>query len=146
MLTFKQYIEEAFDKPYPFKMEYDSGWDRFIATARLDDGSKFVMTIQEMGGVWDVEFTRGGKMVVTGEGDQMRVFATAIAVLKDFIKKESPNEIAFGAEKAQGNKKDISSREKLYSRMIKKFASKMGYDSSERSLRQSTVYTLKKKG
>lgn len=146
MLTFKQYIEEAFDKPYPYKMKYDPNWDRFTATAKLDDGSKFVMTIDEIGGAWDVEFTRGGKMNVTGKGDQMRVFATAIAILREFIKKESPDEVVFGADKDEGNRKDKTSREKLYSRMMKKFASEMGYKASEKSERQSTVYTLKKKG
>ena len=145
MKKFKQYIEEAFDKPYPYKMKHDSGWDRYTATAKLNDGSKFVMTISEIGGAWDVEFTRGGKMDLTGEGDQMRVFATVIAIMREFIKKESPDEIAFGAEKEQGNKKDLTSREKLYSRMIKKFAGEMGYRSSEKSLRNSTVYTLTKK-
>ena len=122
MKKFKQYIAEAFDKPYPYN--YKPG----IATAKLDDGSKLEITMQRYGEMWIISFRRNGKANVTGQGDQMRVFATVIDVIKKFIKKESPKKIFFSAEK---NKDDKDSREKLYSRLVKKFANEMGYNSKE---------------
>ena len=122
MKKFRQYIEEAFDKPYPYT--YKPG----IATAKLDDGSKLEITMNRFGKMWIISFRRDEKTNVTGQGDQMRVFATVIDVIKKFIEKESPEKIFFSAEK---NEDDKDSRQKLYSKLIKRFANKMGYNSKE---------------
>ena len=134
-------LDEAFDKPYKFrKQELYKGYIvyRFIA----DDKSEIDVLFKENEisddeSSWAVTFERGGSMEVTGEGDAMRILATVIEVLKDFAKKEKPQELVFSAEKPAWQislpkdhpkkSKEMGSREKLYKRMVKRYAGKMGY-------------------
>ena len=134
-------LDEAFDKPYKFrKQELYKGYFvyRFIA----DDKSEIDVLFKENEisddeSSWAVTFERGGSMEVTGEGDAMRILATVIEVLKDFAKKEKPHELVFSAEKPAWQislpkdhpkkSKEMGSREKLYKRMVKRYAGKMGY-------------------
>lgn len=140
-----QYITEAFDKPYPFKLRKFDDME-YEADARLPNGQD--LEIQFSGTefdhvTWDVIFTVGGSLLKTGGGDAMRIFATVIAAMEAFIKKEKPQEISFSAEK-EG--KGESSREKLYASLIKRFAGKMGYKvDTTREYTDSTVYHLKKR-
>lgn len=64
--------------------------------------------------VWGIEFTRGNSMEVTGQGDELRILSTIIAILKEFIEKEKPTAIYFAADREE------ASRMKLYDRMAKK--------------------------
>ena len=134
-------LTEAFDKPYKFrKQELYKGYIvyRFIA----DDKSEIDVLFKENEisddeSTWTVTFERGGRTTATGEGDAMRIFATVIDVLKDFTKKEKPQELVFSAEKPawqlelpKGHPKkseELGSREKLYKRMVKRYAGSMGY-------------------
>ena len=151
MKTFKQYIEEAFDKPYPYKLKYVASRDEYNSIVTLKDKTKLIVKIvkqiEPRKEYWEVDFMRGGSMGLSGEGDQMRVFATVISMIKEFVKREKPEEIRFGAEKTPDeDRKDVTgSREKLYSRMTKKFANEMGYDSKERKESYMTKYILTKR-
>jgi hypothetical protein len=71
-------------------------------------------------------------MAVTGEGDQFKIFGTVIAIAKDFIKLKRPGVLKFSAEK-QDTKTKSASRTKLYSAMVRRFASQYGYDFREQS-------------
>ena len=136
-----QHLDEAFDKPYRFtkKKLYDG---YVIYEFKTDDDSNVDVVFMENEisddeSSWVVDFSRKGSMAVTGEGDAMRIFATVIEVLKDFAKKEKPQELVFSAEKPAWQislpkdhpkkSKEMGSREKLYKRMVKRYAGKMGY-------------------
>lgn len=150
MKTFNQHITEAFDKPYKYTLR-KKGSDEYTSKVKLPDGS--TLEIQMSGIEWDddltswnVSFTRGDSMDVTGAGDQMRIFATVIDALKQLIKKESPEEIRFSAAKTKGaTGKQQGSREKLYGRLVKRFAGQMGYKATEVNDGFDTTFYLEKK-
>lgn len=160
MINFFEFMQlnEAFDKPYrytggsggaksntvkykfynPQKDEIEVVFEKLEWS---EDGEDYT---------WIVSFNRDGSDGVTGEGDAMRIFATVIAILKDFTKKYKPPTLGFSAfksyddlAKAKGDKK--GSREKLYLRMIKKFAPKLGYTFSSRTDNRMTDFELVRK-
>ena len=151
-----QILDEAFDRPYKFRKQklYDGYFVyRFIA----DDKSEIDVLFKENEisddeSYWAVNFERGGRQDTTGEGDAMRIFATVIEVLKDFTKKEKPQELVFSAEKPAWRmnlphdhpkrSKDLGSREKLYKKLVQRYAGRMGYKYSTQSDYSATDFRL----
>ncbi len=82
----------------------------------------------------------------TGGGSQMEIFGAVINHIKDWIG-EHPTirTVWFTAEKEVGA--DSSSRSKLYSRLVKRFASQVGFDvrSTNELGDDSVTYYLKRK-
>ena len=152
MQTFRHHLDvvsEAFDRPYRFAGSHPNRL-KYEYYFKTDDGSTIHLEAKgnewaEDDITWNIRFSRNGKMDATGEGDAQRIFATVIAIIKDFVKKENPREFKFSAMKPEGKRKDAGSRGKLYSRMVKRFASKMGYKSFEISGQYDTEYRLEKK-
>ena len=148
-------LTEAFDKPYKFrKQELYKGYIvyRFIA----DDKSEIDVLFKENEisddeSTWTMTFERGGKTTATGEGDAMRIFGTVIAVIQEFVKKEKPMELGFAAHKPdwmmpdQPKRSELTSRERLYKTLVKRYAPRMGYKYSTRTDDMSTDFTLVKK-
>ena len=152
-------LTEAFDKPYRFrKHELYKGMIvyRFIT----DDKSEVDVIFQEHElsdeeSVWSTSFDRGGRQDMTGEGDSMRIFSTVIAIVKDFVKKHKPDELGFSAEKPawrmtlpDGHPQrspEMGSREKLYKRLIQRYAGKMGYTYKAKTGLSATDFRLVKK-
>ena len=150
MSTHVNMLSEAFDKPYRFrKKELFKGYIVYKFTP--DDGSDVDVffkenEISDEESVWFVTFERNLEMGVTGEGDAMRIFATVIDVLKDFTKKEKPQEIAFSADKpawaVDAGKGQKGSREKLYKKMVQRYAGRMGYKYTSASSSTATEFRL----
>ena len=152
-------LEAAFDKPYRFrKHELYKGYFvyRFIADDKSEIDVFFKENeISEDESSWTVNFERGGKTPATGEGDAMRIFSTVIEVLKDFTKKEKPQELVFSAEKPAWRanlhhkdpkrSKDMGSREKLYKKLVQRYAGRMGYKYTTQSDYTATDFRLVKK-
>ena len=145
-------LTEAFDKPYKFRKQVlYKGYIvyRFIA----DDKSEIDVLFKENEisddeSTWDVTFERGGSTEVTGEGDAMRVFATVIAIIKDFVKKRNPKLMGFSAFKdvfGPSTAPGKGSREKLYDRMLQRYAGKMGYKYYKVSGVDKTEFELRRK-
>ena len=66
---------------------------------------------------------------VTGKGDAMRIFATVLDVVQEYVKKNKPDIIRVFAMK-QGNMdvdRGIGSRIKLYDKLVKRYAGRLGY-------------------
>lgn len=156
MISFNEYINESFDKPYRYSggsggAKSNSVRYKFYTTEK--DEIEVVFEKLEWSDdeySWIVAFNRDGSDGVTGDGDAMRIFATVIAILKEFTKKYNPPVVGFSAFKSvddlsnnKGSKK--GSREKLYLRMIKKFAPKLGYNFSSRTDNKMTDFELVKK-
>ncbi len=152
-------LDEAFDKPYRYtKKELYRGYIvyRFFTDDKSDVDVLFQENeISDDESVWHVLFERKGELGVTGEGDAMRIFATVIDVLKDFTKKEKPQEINFSAEKPDWMQdlpydhpkktSAMSSREKLYKRMVKKYSGQMGYKYNTQTDKSATDFRLVQK-
>lgn len=141
-------LTEAFDKPYKVRLKKIDPLE-YNAKVRLDDGSmlEIMITGNEFDYIsWNVVFERNGTLEVTGEGDAMRIFATVLEAVGQFIKKVKPEELRFSAAKTGVTDADTKgSREKLYARLVKRFASKWGYQSNEMSTSQDTTFYLTKK-
>ena len=64
----------------------------------------------------------------TNEGDEFRIFATVLAIIKDFNEKVHPSRISFEADKIDYLKGEVTtSRSRLYERMCRTLASKLGF-------------------
>ena len=119
-------LNEVLDKPLPWKWKKQGAADEYWATFWTDmknptpaTGFSVEMNLGEVG-EWAVSFGDGrGRMGITKGGNEFKIFATVVDIIKEFIRLEKPNEIQFDAK--EGN------RAKLYMKMIKKFAPKLGY-------------------
>lgn len=153
MKTFSQYIEESFDKPYKYTLS-TTPFMEYYGSFKLDDGSlvEVMFEANEHADdyehtMWNIEFKRNGRQSETGEGDAMRIFATVIKMIEDFIKKENPKYILFSALKPadREDRKEKQSREKLYSRLVKRFSGKLGYTARENTFSGGTEWHLTRK-
>lgn len=146
MKSFNQFISEAFDKPYRYDFEKEPDGS-YYGYFRVADGSLITVMCEyyKPSKEWNIEFTRNGSQDLTGEGDAMRIFATVIKIIERFLKEEKPDRVRFSALKDGEDDSEKQSREKLYSRMVKRFAGKMGYNAKERSLRIGTEWELTRK-
>ena len=152
-------LDEAFDKPYSFRKDkLYKGY--FVYRFTTDDKSEIDVLFKENEisddeSYWVVSFERDGRQDATGGGDAMRIFATVIEVLKDFTKKEKPQELAFSAEKPAerislphdhpNRSKEMGSREKLYKKLLQRYAGRMGYKYDSRSDYSATDFRLVRK-
>ena len=152
-------LTEAFDKPYKFtKQKLYKGFVvyRFFTADRSEVDVLFKENeISDEESYWVVNFERDGRQDQTGEGDAMRIFATVIDILKDFTKKDKPQEIGFSAEKPAERltlphdhpkrSKEMGSREKLYKKLVQRYAGRMGYKYSAQSDYNATDFKLVRK-
>ena len=152
-------LNEAFDKPYRYtskghtkkegNVTYNFKTD--VEDPRFDDPSDidvYFESDKEEEPNYTISFDRDGSTSVTGEGDAMRVFATVIAIIKDFVKKRDPKLMGFSAFKdvfASSTAPGKGSREKLYDRMLKKYAGSMGYKYYKVSGVDKTEFELRRK-
>lgn len=143
-----QQLEEAFNNPYKFKLQ-KSGKD-YYSISELDDGSNLNIRADfeyDDPLTYQFLFSRGGSYSKSGEGDAMRIFATVMSAFEKFVKKESPDQILFHAAKDEfDGETNPQSREKLYSRLILRFAKKMGYTSDDFFDTTGTSFYLVKEG
>ena len=148
MKSFKQHITEAFDNPYRWQKKKDDDI-RADYQAVTDAGDKLKVTFaKSVTGIDNLTFAIGGEVGVTGEGDAFRIMATVLDIIKDYITNNEPKGIKFAANKEEYFGKDsekLQSREKLYNKMIERFASKAGYKVKSNKDKYSTYYKLIKK-
>ena len=166
------HFTEAFDSPYKISLDRkgNSKMASYTGEAVLGDGTKLKIRMLGTPEVnepeeldWEIIFTRTkssdtsmSSLDATGQGDEVRVFATVIDAIKQFIKAENPKYVMFSAEKTDLKKmkaikakdpeaaKKMQSREKLYSRLIKRYFSKQ-YKVKENTNRIATTYTMERK-
>ena len=78
------------------------------------------------GGIWEVHFAlQDGdedKFGITGTGDAFRVFATVFEFVKQLAEQAEPEYVAIIAKTGEGQ------RAKLYETLVKRKASKLGYE------------------
>lgn len=88
---------------------------------------------------WAIEFDKDGSLEKSNQGDQYRIFATVIEIIKSFVAEYEPKSFSFMADKDADNS---SSREKLYDAMVARFARSSGYKQTIRRDPQGSEYTL----
>lgn len=141
-----EFIIEAFDNPYAYNWSRGDHGD-YDAFVKLPDGSPLYISFNhENDNIWHVAFDRGHSQDITGEGDAQRIFATVLHSIKSFIGKQHPEKLYFSASKDVEPGQNSESRANLYSRMVKRYASSMGYDAVVDDFgRNSVTYILNKK-
>ena len=147
MKPFKQYVTELFDKPVRWKLDTENPY-RLTYEAKIDGTTLSVDFLNKGNEDWEMVFDVNGKSNVTGGGNEIAVFSTVLDIMKDFDKRTDAQIIRFDAAKGA---EDGSSREKLYDRFVRKFASSHGYNLvDKRDIRtgNNTLahYVLKKGG
>jgi hypothetical protein len=149
MLSFKQ-LDESLNKSYPAVLK-KTGKTEYRSTVKLDDGGELKMDIEGDEHIddydeldWSINFERNGSQSVTGEGDAMRIMATVMNLIAQFIKKENPKYVNLSAAKAQTGKKGMQGRERLYARLIKKTVGNK-YEVDTDTSSSGTVWYIKRK-
>lgn len=128
-------LYEAFDKPYKVRLKGHNFKDttQWIGEFNSSNGDEYRINIEKdniWNKPWSVLFWNKDAGLdkatgLVGKGDQYRIFATVMYVLKKFIKKEQPNIFTFEALE--------KNRASLYEKMIEKYAGVLGYKLSSKS-------------
>lgn len=146
MISFREYISEAFDKPYPYTRLKKNPFGDLTADIKEVNVRVWFTPYNDEKTKWTLEFERKGRIDVTGEGDAFRIFATVLKITKDFIKKYDPEEITFSSVKVDEYGNTVNSgRDKLYKRLVKRFASSAGFKYDIQNLGDEIYFTLEKK-
>jgi hypothetical protein len=127
-------VNEAFDNPYPFKLTGPDESQSFVATAQTPNGPLIMEFSSTDFDDFGIDFAVGKSMGKTDSGDEFRVFATVVAMMKKWISTvgiEHVEGFDFGANK---DEHASDGRAKLYTRFAKQLASKLGW-----KLEQSTT-------
>jgi hypothetical protein len=114
---------EAFDTEAEWVLDMDARNTQVFAT-KVDDAYIELTYKRIFPADVYIEFTRGGRLGVTGEGNQNKIFGAVINHIKKWVDKNNPFKIIFSALKLYGD----TSRSNLYRRMIQRFASQNGYN------------------
>jgi GNAT superfamily N-acetyltransferase len=127
-------FNESLDNPYPFELIGPNDSQEFSALAQTPNGvlrMDFEATDYDNFGI---DFSVGKSMGKTDAGDEFKVFATVVAMMKKWIKTvgiEHVESFDFGANKGEHAS---DGRAKLYTRFANRLASQLGW-----KLEQSTT-------
>ena len=127
-------INEALNNPYPFNLKGPGASHNFTATAKTPNGELRMDFQDDNYDQFTIDFSIGNEMGKTEAGDEFRVFATVVAMMKKWISTigiEHVESFDFGANK---DEHASDGRAKLYTRFAKKLASQLGW-----KLEQSTT-------
>ena len=135
-------IVELYETSYPYewtKRRSDQWEARFTA---IDD-SVITTEIHDFEDYWEILFLRNGSAAETKQGDTLKIFATIIKQVQEFVNQINPQCIVFTAGKTEdADGKDTRlSRIQLYRRIVRRFAS--DYSVREQELpRDKVKFTL----
>ena len=108
-------LDEILSSVYPYEsIPVDDGYE---ITFKDSKGDFVVVTFELWAGPesFEVSFTRDGKYNMTKGGDELRIFATVLKIMTDFLREHKPKFISFAASKEE------ESRVTFYKRLIRKF-------------------------
>lgn len=126
-------VVESLNGPADWRWENNVG--AYNAVASISGQNDLMVTIEDVApDEWVVSFTRerdDGRhsSLATGQGAEFKVFATVADIVMSWWNEvtyegQMPESISFTASKQAG---DSAGRSKLYARLAKKFAEKIGY-------------------
>jgi hypothetical protein len=138
-------IFEVFDSPYSAKLPRANSAGDYVIFVTLPDGSRLdILFERDEASSYIVQFSKNRSYDLTNEGDAYKIFSTVLKVIIEFIEKVIPYKITFGADKETGDPdtKTPTGRVKLYDRMVKKYADKLGYKLNRDEDSSSVIYYL----
>ena len=139
----KTQINELFDRPSNWRIIFHTNYDIHYKSNVKNRELIVKFWTDRNQGDWSVVFTVDEVTDVTNGGDEIIIFSTVLNIIENFIHDNDPETLEFSA-----GKNDIGgdSRVRLYNRLIKRFASSVGYklqDSNEDE--NEVLYTLIKR-
>lgn len=139
-------INEVFDSAYAWEWTRNND-NLWVAEFRTKSGDELFVDFSKISNNgWDGGFARNDLTKVTGEGDQFKIFATAVEVFKEFIEAHPDiNFLVFTAYKTTnelGKARNKTTRENLYKRMVKTLASQHNLDYEIKDGEQKTTFKL----
>ena len=143
-----QSISESLDQPYPYSWVLQSE-DEWAARARTESGAILDIRFEygSWDAQWDIDFLLDGEYEATAEGDQFRIFATVVKVIKEWWKLTSAEgfpvkTIKFSADKLNKQTGKTGSRERLYNRFAQQFANSIGFTVQSKDKINATEFEL----
>jgi hypothetical protein len=137
---------EAFDTEAEWVLGYEDGPIKVFATKVDDAYIELTYKLMNNGDLY-IEFSRGGRMKVTGEGTQMKIFGAVINHIKSYTAKTNPERLVFSAFKPNTGAFGTpdTTRSALYQRMLQRFANQNGYDFSKEDTGSEDTFLLTRK-
>jgi hypothetical protein len=121
-MRFKEFLTELFNRPYPIKVFNDQ------VVSKDSQGQPIYVDFDRTPS-WEtvrVSFDRGDKSnnryELTGTGEEMRVFATVVAAIREWVAKYEPGMLYFGTENDEP-----TTRQRLYQRMVNELVPNTNY-------------------
>lgn len=130
-------VNEAFDRPSPFKIE-KTDRHTFTASSKIGPDSIGFLVTKIVEDIWEVSFYANGTTDFTNSGNPMKVFSTVISMLKKFVDIYDPKTIIFTGDRSKG-------RARLYDKMTKRFSTQYGFSVTKSEVGSSVEFTLRKK-
>lgn len=127
-------VTEAFDNPYPFKLSGPSDSQGFSATAQTPNGALRMDIETTDYDNFGIDFAVGKSMGKTQAGDEFRVFATVVAMVKKWISVVGIEHVESFDFAANKDEHTSDGRARLYARFAKQLAGQLGW-----RLEQSTT-------
>ena len=139
-------LSEVFDSPEKIKWGKKGNSDMGNFTIEDNEYEIWMNPLRD-GKTWSIEFVqvandsfaRHGKTGITGAGNEVKLFSTVIAGIKQWVKKNKPEVIEFTASEP--------SRKKLYNSLIKRLSKEIGYKIPDNELdnqRKNGDYRMEK--
>jgi DNA-binding CsgD family transcriptional regulator/GNAT superfamily N-acetyltransferase len=120
-------VQEALDTPYPYQWQKQDE-DHYVAKADTPAGLMLIMFEWMQGDEsWNIDFAVNGRMGKSGAGDEFSIFATVIAVIRDWVSKVDLSTVKLISFSADKSGDAGTSRTKLYTRFAKQMASQLGW-------------------
>ncbi len=141
-----QAYNEAFDTDVEWVADLNSRNVQVFAT-KIDDAYIELTYKRVFPADVYISFTRGGRMSVTGEGSQNKIFGAVINHVKQWVAKNNPPRIIFSAFKPNTGPfgTQDTTRSSLYSKMVQRFAGQNGYDYDIENTGSEDTFILTKK-
>ena len=135
-------FNESLNNPYNYKWvrKMDASW---AAQADTENGPLLVQFAMPKPRRWSISFVLSGNYDKTGTGDQFRILATTIAVIRDWFSQQDLkkiNSVDFTANKDN----DGSGRTKLYARFAKQMANELGWELDVKTKKKEDTFVIQK--
>ena len=111
-----EFLAELFDAVYPYERSMNGGY--------FYDNKDVRVTVQMdemLADTLAVAFNRNFRFDASGAGDQYRILATVVKIIKEWLAQAKPAALTFSS------KSDDASRMKLYTKMVNKISPSVGY-------------------
>lgn len=118
MKTYSNFLTELFDKPLKYRLSHSIEDREEVYEFKTPKGQNIeVGIIVAKNGAYEFMFDSDGdgEATKTNKGEEFRIFATVLKILKEFVDDEAPDHFFIDAVRKE------PSRVRLFQRMIRKF-------------------------